>query len=274
MIGTDDVGLVEKARGLGFAGIEVAVLDKDTFDVPAVREALRRTGVTPIISTALPETRDLIHENPDYQRAGQDFLRYCVDMAVELGADRVIGPIVAAPTRLWMADAAQKEREFERAVTNVRPVAGYAADHGVRLALELLNRFESPFANTAAEGVRLAEAVGNPAFGLLLDTFHMNIEEKDTGAAIRLAGPRLHHFHAIENDRGTPGSGQVDWAGVADALRDIEYDGWVVIEGFSDKAEWLARAVCMWRPWAPDTTQLASEGLAFLQGLFTSRGAL
>jgi D-psicose/D-tagatose/L-ribulose 3-epimerase len=274
MIGTDDTGLVDKARALGFDGIEVAVLDRDTFDVAEVRAALQRNAVTPIVSTALPETRDLIHENPDYQRAGQDFLRYCVDVAVALGADRVIGPIVAAPTRLWMADAAQQEREFDRAVQNVRPVADYAAGHGVKLALELLNRFESPFANTAEAGVRLAEAVGNPAFGLLLDTFHMNIEEKDVGAAIRHVGQRLHHFHAIENDRGTPGSGQVDWAGVADGLRDIDYDGWVVIEGFSDKAAWLARAVCMWRAWAPDTTQLASEGLAFLRGTFASRGAL
>ena len=101
----------------------------------------------------------------------------------------------------------------------------------------------------------------------------MNIEEKDMGAAIRRAGRHLYHVHAIENDHGTPGSGRVDWAGVADGLRQIDYQGWVVIEGFSGQADWLARAICMWRLLATDMTRLASDGLAFLQALLKVRAA-
>jgi D-psicose/D-tagatose/L-ribulose 3-epimerase len=274
LIGKDDVALVDKAHALGFRGLEIAVLGRDTFDVAAVGAALKRTGVTPILSTAFPEERDLIHPNADYHRNGQEFLRYCVDLAVTLGADRVIGPICAAPGRLWMASTAQKQQEFDLAVKNLKPVAAYAHDHGIRLALEVLNRYESAFINTAEDGLRLAEAVDSPAFGLLLDTFHMNIEEKSVAAAIRRAGPHLFHVHAIENDRGLPGSGQVDWVGLADGLREINYPGWIVIEGFSAQVDWLARAICMWRPLAPDLTELAREGLAFLQGTLTARGAL
>ncbi|HBY94850.1 MAG TPA: sugar phosphate isomerase/epimerase [Chloroflexi bacterium] len=274
LIGIDDVGLIDKAHGLGFEGIEVAVLNPDSFDVPAVAAALRRTGLTPIVSTALPEERDLIHPNPEYRRNGQAFLRYCVDMAVRLGADRVIGPICSAPGRLWLPDADQRQHDFDRAVESLRPVAEYAADHGIRLALEVLNRYESSFVNTAEEGLQLVAAVDRPAFGLLLDTFHMHIEEKAMGAAIQRTGKHLYHFHAIEGDRGTPGSGSVDWAGVVDALHRIDYQGWIVIEGFSTQVEWLARAVHIWRPLAPDLTELASEGRAFLQSLMRARGAI
>ena len=273
LIGRDDTAIIDKAHALGFAGVEIAVLQRDSFNLEAVGAALRRNGVTPIVSTAFPEERDLVHANPEYHRNGQDFLRYCVDVAVKLGADRIIGPFCAAPGRLWLADAAQKEQEFERAVKNLKPVAVYAHEHGIRLALEVLNRYESSFINTAEDGMRLVGAVSNPAFGLLLDAFHMHIEEKSVTAAIKRAGPHLHHVHAIENDRGIPGSGQVDWPGLVDALHSIDYQGWVVIEGFTDQVDWLARAISMWRPLAPDMDQLARSGLAFLQAIFAARGA-
>jgi D-psicose/D-tagatose/L-ribulose 3-epimerase len=272
-VGSDEPTIIQKAHALGFETVEIPVLDRDSFDMAAVATALKRTGLKPIVSTALPETRDMIHPEPAYREAGLAFLRYCVDVAVRLGADRVIGPICSAPGRLWLPDAAQRQRDFELAAQGLRSAATYAADHGVRLALEVLNRYESSFVNTIEEGLRLVRAVDSPAFGLLLDTFHMNIEEKDAPAAIRQAGPHLFHVHAIENDRGTPGSGQVDWAGIADALDDIDYRGWVVIEGFSPRADWLARAVCMWRPLAADMDALAADGLAFLRAVSAARKA-
>jgi D-psicose/D-tagatose/L-ribulose 3-epimerase len=272
-VGNNDSAILERASALGFEAIEIPVLNHDGFDTAAMAALLKLKGLTPIVSTALPEGRDLIHPNPEFRQAGLDFLRYCVDVAVQIGADRVIGPICSAPGRLWLADDAQKGRDFELAAQNLNAVARYASDNGIRLALEVLNRYESSFVNTAAEGLRLADAVDNPAFGLLLDTFHMTIEEKDMRDAILRVGSRLHHVHVIENDRGTPGSGQVDWAGVTDALRKVSYDGWVVIEGFSPRADWLARAICMWRPLADDMEQLAVDGLNFLRAMAASRAA-
>src|SRR5690606_16481128 len=106
---------------------------------------------------------------------------------------------------------------------------GYAGDHGVVLGIEPLNRFETSFINLASQAIEVIDRVDHPACKIMLDTFHMNIEEKSLGNAIRAVGSRLCHFHACENDRGAPGSGNVTWNDVKQALRDIGYDGPVVI---------------------------------------------
>ena len=144
----------------------------------------------------------------------------------------------------------------------------YAGERGVRLALEPLNRFETDLINVVEQGLALCAAVGSPHLGLHLDTFHMHLEERDSGAAIRAAGDRLFHFHACENDRGAPGRGQVAWPAVAAALADVGYAGPVVIESFTPEVKSIARAVCIWRELASSQDELAREGLAFLKGLF------
>jgi D-psicose/D-tagatose/L-ribulose 3-epimerase len=116
--------------------------------------------------------------------------------------------------------------------------------------------------------VKLCEDVGSDAVGILLDTFHMGIEEKHMPAAIRAAGKRLKHFHSCENDRGTPGTGQVDWESVRDALRDIDYGDGVVIEAFNPDNIDLANGARIWRPMAPSPDRLAGDGVRFLKELF------
>jgi len=138
----------------------------------------------------------------------------------------------------------------------------------VTIALEYLNRFETDLINLAEQAVRLVEDIGSPAIGVHLDTFHMSIEEKDQGKAIRATGKHLRHFHACENDRGTPGSGQVRWDTVRGALQDIGYDGYVVIEGFNPDVVDLANGARIWRPMAPTPDDLARDGLKFLTILF------
>jgi D-psicose/D-tagatose/L-ribulose 3-epimerase len=138
----------------------------------------------------------------------------------------------------------------------------------VTIALEPLNRFETDFMNQSEKAVRLAEDVGSSAVGILLDTFHMAIEEKNQGEAIRHAGRHLKHFHSCENDRGSPGTGQVDWPEVRDALKAINYDGAVVIEGFNPDVVDLANGARIWRPMAPSPDRLAGDGIKFLKKLF------
>jgi D-psicose/D-tagatose/L-ribulose 3-epimerase len=128
-----------------------------------------------------------------------------------------------------------------------------------------LNRFETDFINTCDQALEMIAAVGSPALKVHLDTFHMNIEEKDPGAAIRKVGGLLGHVHCSENDRGTPGTGHVDWKGVFAALRDVNYDGWLVIESFVLGNEAIAKAAAIWRDIAPSGDDLAREGLAFLR---------
>ena len=133
------------------------------------------------------------------------------------------------------------------------------------LAIEPLNRFETDMVNIAEQAFRICEEVDNPYIKMMLDTFHMNIEEKSVGDAIRAAGPRLIHLHSCENDRGAPGSGNVAWDEVAQALKDIDYDGPVVIESFTADVKSIAKAAAIWRPLAVSQDALASDGLAFLK---------
>jgi D-psicose/D-tagatose/L-ribulose 3-epimerase len=139
------------------------------------------------------------------------------------------------------------------------------AAHDMTLAIEPLNRFETFFLNTAADAVRLCDEVNHPNVGILFDTFHANIEEKDVAAGYRTVARHLKHVHTCENDRGIPGSGHVDWKAVFQALRDIGYDGWLTIESFGFAIEGLTAAAAIWRDLAPTPDSIAFDGVKFLK---------
>ena len=135
----------------------------------------------------------------------------------------------------------------------------------MQLCIEPLNRFETDFLNTCDKGLKLIKAVGSKAVKLHLDTFHMNIEEKNQAAAIVKAGKHLAHFHACGSDRGTPGGDHIDWKPIVDALRKIKYKGDVVIESFTTDVKVIARAAAIWRKIEPNRNDIAVNGLAFLK---------
>ena len=143
-----------------------------------------------------------------------------------------------------------------------------AGERGVWLGVEPLNRFETSFLNLASQAIEVVDRVDHPACGLLLDTFHMNIEERSIGDAIRSAGKRVRHLHTCENDRGAPGSGHVPWQEVAQACRDIGFNGPFVIESFTNKVKSIARAAAIWRKFADTQDALAENGLRHLRALF------
>lgn len=147
-------------------------------------------------------------------------------------------------------------------------MADYAAPKGIKLAFEPLNRFETDMINVVAQGLRFIEDVDRANVGFHLDTFHMHLEEKDSAQAILQAGDRIFHFHACENDRGVPGTGQVYWREIAQALKEVRYSGPVVIESFTAEVKEIARAVCIWREIAPSQDAIATQGLKFLKSLF------
>ncbi len=137
--------------------------------------------------------------------------------------------------------------------------------YDVTLAIEPLNRYETYFLNTAKDAVRLCREIGHPRVGILFDTYHANIEEKDIASAIRETGPYLRHFHSCENDRGIPGTGHIDWPRVFGALRDANYDAWLTIESFGFSLGALSAAASIWRDLAPSAQDIAIEGLQFLR---------
>jgi D-psicose/D-tagatose/L-ribulose 3-epimerase len=264
-----DIGLIDKAAKLGFDVIELGFFSAEPpFNVEDVKQRLEDTGLTPGICTFLSADRDITSTDPDARRRGVEFMKAMIGTLAKLGGEVFSGPIYAELFRKRYMKKADREAEWERGVKSLREVANTAETQGIILALEPLNRFETDFMNLSEQAVRMAEDVGSPAVGILLDTFHMGIEEKNQGAAIRRAGKHLKHFHTCENDRGTPGTGQVPWTEVRDALKDIGYDRTVAIEGFNPEIVDLANGACIWRPMAPTPDRLAGEGIQFLKKLF------
>ncbi len=264
-----DLLLVEKVAYLGFDLIEVAFEDMALIDAELLAEHAANVGLDILVCGAYGPGRNLVSADAAERAATAAYVRGLIDAAVICGSEVVAGPAYGAVGKTPAADRAARQRERDLAAAELRPLAAYAGDHGVRLALEPLNRFETDLINVVEQGLALVEAVGSPHIGLHLDTFHMHLEERDSAAAIRAAGDRLFHFHACENDRGTPGRGQVAWPAIAAALADVGYGGPVVIESFTPEVKSIARAVCIWRDIAPSQDAIAGEGLAFLKGLFS-----
>ncbi len=201
-------------------------------------------------------------------RSTQAFLRTCVDIAVRVGGRVVGGPLTSAVGRTWLLDAAERRRR-DRAprLAHCARSSTTPASAAWQLALEPLNRYETSLVTTAEQGLEVVERVSSPALGLLLDTYHMNIEEKDPAAAIRLAGRRLLHVHASASDRGAPGADHLDWPAIASALREVGYAGTLCIEAFTPEQPAIATAAHIWRPVAASQDALAADGAAFLRSL-------
>lgn len=259
--------LAPKIRDWGFDLIELPVEQPGDWDPARTADLLASLGLGASVCAVMPPGRDLLVDDPDVIAATQDYLRGCIDAAVTVGSQVVAGPIYAAVGRFWPLTDREREAEIEKVVERLRPVAEVAGERGVRLAIEPLNRFETSFLNTTEQALAVVERLGPPACGLLLDTFHMGIEEKDLAAAIRLAGNHLAHFHACGSDRGSPGADHLDWPAIADALEAIGYDGAICIESFTPENKTIARAAAIWRPLAASQDALATDGLAFLRNL-------
>jgi D-psicose/D-tagatose/L-ribulose 3-epimerase len=262
----ENVGpLAAKAAEHGFDVLEICIEDPALVTVDAIRSAASDAGVDISVCGAFGPDRDVSHEDPEVRRGAGDYLRTCIDLAAAVGSDNVSGPMYSATGKARLLSDDERKQQWEWAVEGIGAAADYAAEHGVGLAIEPLNRYETDLVNTNEQGVRLCQDVGRDNVGLLIDTFHMNIEEKDIGSAIRAAGGFVRNFHACENDRGTPGSGHVEWDAVKAALSDIDYDGLVVIESFTPEIKEIARAVSQWRPVAASSDALAGDGIRFLE---------
>ena len=257
---------------VGFDVIELPIEEVGQFDVARVGELAREHGLEVSVCAVIGPGRDLLL--PDEAERGIAYLRSCIEVAQTLGSPTVAGPFYSAVGRCWRASADERERDLDQVARTLRSLGEYAADHGVVLGVETLNRFETSFLNTTAQALELIGRVDHPAVGVALDLFHLGIEEKHVGDALRAAGRRLVHLQVAENDRGTPGTGSLPWPDVAAALREIQYSGRVVIETFSDRVEAIARAAAIWRPLAPDSDSLARDGLAFLRGLLAPHPSL
>ena len=253
---------------LGFDLVELPIERIGDLDYTDAAAVIKDSGLVASVCAVMSPDRDLIHSDETVRSNGVAYVRHCIEAAHTLGARNVVGPLYSAVGRLWQPTPDERARDVDLLVRQLRSLAQYAGDHGVVLCIEPLNRFETSLINLAEQAIEIVDRVDHPACGILLDTFHMNIEERSFGEAIRAAGSRLRHLHACENDRGTPGKGHVAWQEVAEACRAIGYKGPVVIETFTDRVKTMARAVAIWRPLAPSPEFLAREGLQHLRTVF------
>src|SRR5690606_22240325 len=187
--------------------VEIPVESPGQFDIGLAKQLAADAGVGLSVCAVIGGGRDLLLD--DEVDAGLDYLRACIDVAQELGSPAVAGPFYSAVGRCWSMSAAERDREIGRLAERLHDLGDYGAERGVELGIEPLNRFETSFMNTTAQTLELVERVDHPGVGLALDMFHLGIEEKNLGDAIRLAEGRIKHVQVAENDRGTPGTGQL-----------------------------------------------------------------
>jgi D-psicose/D-tagatose/L-ribulose 3-epimerase len=266
----DSTRLFPQFKKWGFETVEISLERFSDIDPIYVIDRLQAHElVCGSVTPCLGPDKDL-RGGPRQQRAGVQFLKRVIDRMVELEAPTMAGVVYSVVGRADAVPRAEYCSQWKTVVKNLREVARYASDHGRIIALEPLNRFETDFINTCEQGLKMIADVGDPGLKLHLDTFHMNIEEKDPAAAIRAAGANLAHFHACGSDRGTPGGDEIDWPGIARALRAVKFAGDVVIESFTSEVKAIARAASIWRQLEPTNNEIAWKGLRFLKQLLSS----
>jgi D-psicose/D-tagatose/L-ribulose 3-epimerase len=264
--GPDGLGLLDKVKQMGFDSFEFGLEDPSHIDPAKLKAKAEQTGLKLVICGAFGPDRDLTSDNPADRDNSLDYITKAIEICAKSGAPVLAGPMYSAVGKRRHVSADQKKTEWDLAVMGLKEAGKRAKDAGVLLAIEPLNRFETDLINTGKQVKKLVDEIGNPSVGIHLDTFHMNIEEKDSAAAIRLAGNQLYHFHACENDRGAPGSGtNIMWDSVAKALKDVGYSKQAVIESFTPKTKSIAAAAAIWRDFEPSQDALASNGLAYLR---------
>jgi len=262
-VGGQDFARLPAIRAAGFDGIEVPIFDPASFPAAALRRAVATVGLECAAVSIIPRGAGLGDEDSGARARAEAHVRAVIDRAAEAGIPLLSGPLYFPvghlPGRRRTAD------EWARAVEAWQRLAPYAAAAGVEIGIEPLNRFETYFLNTAADGAAFCDAVGHPSVGLLIDTFHANIEEKQIGAALRAAGRHLKHLHTCENDRGVPGTGHVAWQEFFETVADLGYDRWLTIESFGFAAGALSAAAAIWRDLAPTPDAIAFDGIRFLR---------
>jgi D-psicose/D-tagatose/L-ribulose 3-epimerase len=266
---TDEIldELIPHIAGLGFEIVELPVEQVGDWTPAHVRDLLEQHQLGASICAVTSPGRELIATDSATVTSTQDYFRDVIDIAAEVGSPTVMGPMYASVGRTWRMTDDERRRGYAEIAEHLVPVAAHAADTGVRLGIEPLNRFETSVVNTTSQALEIVTQVDSPALGIALDTFHMSIEERDIPAGVAACGEHLVHVQVCGSDRGAPGGDNIDWGSFFDSLDAVGYDGPICIESFTGDNETIAVAASIWRPLAPTQDQLAIDGLAFLRAL-------
>ncbi len=261
--GSKDFGLLPEVKEHGFDGVEVTLIHPEQFEAGAIRRRLADNGLEATVCSVLPAGLSLISGDAAVRERAIAHLSTCIQLTAEAGAKLIAGPLYSPVG--YLPGRRRTDEEWKRAVAGYEQLGPVLDEYEVDLCIEPLNRFETYFLNTTEDAVALCGQVNHPRVGILWDTFHANIEEKDVAGSLRAARPFLKHVHTCENDRGTPGTGHVDWKGVFEAIAAIQYDGWQTIESFGFTSGDISAAAAIWRDLASSPEEIAWRGVEFLK---------
>jgi D-psicose/D-tagatose/L-ribulose 3-epimerase len=262
--------ILEKLKEFGYDGVEVPIFNLELSIYEKLGKKLDELGLECTAVTVRNEEDNPISSDNAARAAGVANNKLALNCCAAMKAQNLVGPYHSAIG--IFSGSGPTEDEFKWGVDSMRQTAEYAATVGVTLGVEYLNRFECYFLTTIADDVRFVQAVDHPSCKLMYDTFHANIEERSLGDAIRTAAPHLCHVHISENDRSTPGVGHVAWKETFDTLKEIGYDGWMVVEAFGLSLPELAAATKIWRRMYESELQLAADALTFMKKEVAARG--
>ncbi|GAB5447606.1 sugar phosphate isomerase/epimerase family protein [Gymnodinialimonas sp.] len=263
---TDEITpILKTVADLGFDGVEVSLLGMTDEKAAVLGQAVRDHGLEVTCSDGLAPDKDITSDNEQARAAGVDYLTWAIETTARIGSRGLAG-VVFAPWGVF--DPLNKPARAARSAACLGQLDGVLAANDVTLGIEALNRFETDLVNTAQEACEIARASGSSRVGALLDTFHLNMEEKDITAAISASADKLVHFHVSDNDRGVPGSGHIPWDTVKAGLDRAGYDGWIVAEMFVIAGNPASADLNIWRDIEPDATDAAARALAFMRKTF------
>lgn len=252
----------EELKSIGYDLVELPIFNLD-LDYAAIGSWLDELGLQRTAVTVRTEEDNPISPDAAVRQKGVENTKRTLDVCAAAGVQTLVGPFHSALG--YFSGSGRTDDEWKWGVDSMRAVAEHAGDVGVRLGVEALNRFECYFLNTHADSTAFVNAVDHPACGMMYDTFHSNIEEKDIAGAVKAGGDKLYHIHISENDRSTPGQGNVRWKENFDAIKSSGYDGPLVIEAFGLALPEVAAATKIWRKMYDTEMKLAADGLAFMK---------
>ncbi len=255
---------LERSAACGYRTIEFAYLRPEKFDLDRLARRAQSLNMEIGVTMGLPRDADISSQDEAVVRRGEDLLANAVKAVRDIGGNKLGGILYSAHTKY---NSLPTERGWRNSVAAIAKTADIAKNAGVDLVLEIVNRFETNLLNTTAQGLKFIEETGSDHVLLHLDTFHMNIEEANPAAAIRLAGNKLGYFHIGESNRGYLGDGVIDFDLIFDALLDINYQRDIVFESFSGAVvdEGLSLACAIWRDTWTDNQPLAEHAKQFIE---------